>query len=162
MIREQFFVFTLSLGCGVIIGVLFDVFRAFRQKFSFSNISVAVQDVLFWIFASLITFLITRLANGGELRWYIFFAAFSGALLYNATISHAVIHILIFIMNFTGRAAQFLLKILLSPIVFLIRIFKKPFFLICMPLRKSARFFKVHLSRWGEKVKKVKKRLKLS
>lgn len=67
----SFWTFIRSLGIGFIIGILYDLFRAFRLCVSRGRISVALQDVLFFILTSMITFLFLLKTSYGVVRWYI-------------------------------------------------------------------------------------------
>lgn len=158
---SQFFVFAVSLGCGALIGVLFDFFRAFRKKVNSGVLWVSVQDLLFWVLASFFTFLVTYFVNGGELRWYIFFALFCGALIYNATLSHAVIWLILQLTNILSFIANTLLKFIIFPLVLIYKPLKKPFLLLSIPVKRFLKSFKISFKEWMNGIKKVKKRLKL-
>ena len=57
---------------GIVIGVLFDVFRILRRSFKTADWLTTLQDILFWILAGFITLFSIFKFNNGEIRSYIF------------------------------------------------------------------------------------------
>ena len=90
--QEQIFIFFFIIG--IIIGVLFDFFRAIRKNFVATDIATIIQDILFLILSgSLIICSIIKL-NNGEIRFFIFLGIFLGILMYSLTISKLCVIIL--------------------------------------------------------------------
>ena len=72
--QEQLFLLFSIIG--IIIGFLFDVFRAIRKAFKTSDIITFAQDLLFLICSgSLIVLGIIKL-NNGEIRFFLFLGIF--------------------------------------------------------------------------------------
>ena len=72
---------------GIVIGVLFDVFRILRRSFKTADWLTTLQDILFWILAGFITLFSIFKFNNGEIRSYIFIGIALGA---NVIIANAV------------------------------------------------------------------------
>lgn len=86
-ITVQSIEFLYSLALGVMLGVLYDIFRVVRSFSPKKQIIVAIFDILFWIIAliSLLAFVLT--VSGGAMRWYVLFGVFGGGFLYMASLS---------------------------------------------------------------------------
>ncbi len=70
--------FLLSLGFGLIIGILYDVLRIVRILLSFSKIATFVTDFLFSVLSAVMTFLFCLSVTNGEVRLYIILGEFIG------------------------------------------------------------------------------------
>ena len=70
--------FLLSLGFGLIIGILYDVLRVVRIFLSFSKIAAYVTDFLFSVLSAVMTFLFCLSVSNGEVRLYIILGEFIG------------------------------------------------------------------------------------
>ena len=60
----------LCLVCGVLLGFAFAVLEFLRLLFSLGKIAVAVTDVLFCLFAAVITFLLSLAVSAGHARFF--------------------------------------------------------------------------------------------
>ena len=74
-----FLIFTIN---GIIVGILFDIFRILRRSFKTSNIFTYIEDVLFWILTGLILLYSIFTFSNGEIRFYMFLGVFLGCILY--------------------------------------------------------------------------------
>lgn len=83
--QEQIFIFFFIIG--VIIGILFDIFRAFRKSFKTSDKITFIEDITFLLIAGLLLITSIIKLNNGEIRFYLFIAIFLGILIYSLTIS---------------------------------------------------------------------------
>ena len=73
---NQAYIFLIFILTGIIIGVIFDIFRAFRRSFKLKDFYTYVQDVLFWLLVGFIIMYVTFKFNYGELRIYMLFGSF--------------------------------------------------------------------------------------
>lgn len=90
--QEQVFVFFLIIG--VIIGILFDIFRVLRKNFKTPDMITFIQDISFFLLSGiLILYSIIKL-NNGEIRFFLFLGIFFGILIYSLTISKLCVIIL--------------------------------------------------------------------
>jgi spore cortex biosynthesis protein YabQ len=78
---------------GMIISIIFDFYRILKRNFGFSVYLTNLFDFLFFLVVPIS--ILGRLIqiNGGQLRWYIFFGALSGAVVYYVTISEYIINL---------------------------------------------------------------------
>lgn len=93
--------FTQDLGAffatiygGIFIGVLFDLYRAFKQNFNIIKIFSFFYDVLFWIIVTLLVFVTINVIESFDLRYYHFIALFIGFIIYYNTISKFILKVL--------------------------------------------------------------------
>lgn len=83
--QEQIFIFFFIIG--VVIGLLFDIFRVLRKSFKTPDFITLIEDISYLsIVGLLIIYSIIKL-NNGDIRFYIFIAIFLGILIYSLTIS---------------------------------------------------------------------------
>lgn len=72
---------------GLLIGVLFDIFRVSRKAFKIPNILVYIEDVLFWILTGAITLFTIFTFTDGQIRLYMILIMILGTFIYLITIS---------------------------------------------------------------------------
>ena len=86
----QSMVFGCSCILGVALGILYDVFRIIRVVINPKNITVFVQDVIYFLTSGVITFLFVLAFNFGELRFYILIWESAGWTLYHVTLGYII------------------------------------------------------------------------
>jgi len=91
---EQIFILIYSFAAGVVTGVLFDVYRVIRGFQNPNKIITYVEDILFWIFASIIIFLFLLKTNFAYLTFYCYLYIFLGLYVYIRILSKLNIKIL--------------------------------------------------------------------
>lgn len=138
---NQSYLFLIFMINGIVIGIFFDVFRILRKSFKTSNIVTYIEDILFWLLTGLLLIYSIFVFNNGEIRGYIFIAIILGVLLYMFSISQYFIKISVNIINFIKKIIVRLLKIILTPFLFILKWIKKilikPVYFICINLRKK-------------------------
>ena len=117
---------------GIVIGILFDIFRIWRRSFKTADFITYIEDICFWLLAGLILLFSIFTFNNGELRLYVFLGILFGTLIYLLTLSKYFI--LIFVKIIT-----FIKKILWYPISKIIQVSTKIF----SPIKAS--FVKIRL-----------------
>ncbi len=115
MIASQLYIFAISIICGAIVALIYDILRAKRKNFRTGAIMVHIEDFIFWIIASLILFVVAFNINDGDLRGFIFIGFITGIVLYMALLS-----------KFILKALSFLMKALKYPFSLSARIMSKP------------------------------------
>ena len=93
-----FLIFTIN---GILIGLLFDIFRILRKSFKTSDIITYTEDLIFWILTGLLLLYSIFTFSNGELRLYMFLGVFIGCILYMIIISQYFIKINVKIILFT-------------------------------------------------------------
>ncbi len=144
MAGNQTYLFIIFTIVGIIIGILFDIFRILRKSFKTKDIVTYIEDILFWILTGIIILFSMYRFSNGELRFFMIIGILMGTLIYMITFSKYIIKISVFIINLIK-------KIIVYPIKVVKRILKKiifrPIFIICINFKKNIINF----------VKKIKK-----
>ena len=134
---QLFLIFTIN---GIIIGILFDIFRVLRRSFRTSDGVTYLEDFMFWILTGII------------LLYSIFtfsIGVFIGALLYMLFFSKNFIKINVKITKFLSKLIYKLFSIIIVPFKFLRKIFIKPIKIVIINLKK-VNFKKIFKSRKKE------------
>ena len=95
---------------GVIIGILFDIFRILRKSFKTSDIITYIHDFLFCILTGVILLFSIFTFNNGELRGYIFIGIIFGIIIYLLLFSKYFIKILVSIISFIKKIIGYPIK----------------------------------------------------
>lgn len=156
--ENQAFLFIAFIINGILIGILFDVFRVLRRTFKTTDMITYIEDTIFWIIAGLLTLYFIFYFNNGEIRFYIFLGIFLGILIYMLLLSKYFIKINVSIINFLKNIIYKTVSIVLYPLKALFNILKKiffkPFSFVFINIRL---FFTKSLSNIVNKVKKLHK-----
>jgi len=118
MAQNQAYLFLVFSLTGVVIGILFDIFRIFRKTIKTHNILTYIEDILFWILTGLLVLYNIWYFNDGEIRIYMFLGIILGTLIYMSTLSKFVI--LIF-----STILELIIKILKIPLKTILLVFRK-------------------------------------
>ncbi len=129
-VADQTIIFLSCIACGITIGLVFDLFRIFRRIIRTNDFITLLQDIIYWLIASVIVFAFILNFNSGELRWYEFLGVFLGAGMYLLTISSIIIEASIFTLQFIFKIFSLIVKIICVPIMFIYGIIKKPIFVV--------------------------------
>ncbi len=122
---------------GILLFLMYDLLRILRNTFQHGKVVVGIQDICFWIVAGILIFRMMYLQNDGMIRWYSTVAMVLSMALYQKIFSPLIVgygtKLTLFIKNCVLR----LLKLLVSPIMFIIAKIKK---LFCFLLGKFQKF----------------------
>lgn len=151
---EQLTSFIIFTIVGVIISIIFDIFRILRKTFKTPDIVTYIEDIIFWIATGLIILFSIFLFNNGELRLYIFIGIIIGIVLYMLFISIYFIRFNVFIINLIKNIIAKILHIILKPIKYIFFLLKK---LLFKPISFVFINFRNILIKLNTKFKKVKK-----
>ncbi|CEN91096.1 spore cortex biosynthesis protein YabQ [Paraclostridium sordellii] len=79
---------------GIAIGILFDLYRAFKNNFNILKIFSLFYDVIFWLLVTGLVFITINVIESFDLRYYHFIALFIGFLIYYNTVSKLILRVL--------------------------------------------------------------------
>ena len=125
-ISYQFKVFLISLFIGLILGLFYDFIKIFRKFILHNNIIINIEDTIYWLFMSIIIFLISLYQNNGEIRIFFILGIFIGMILYITLISSLFIKLSTKIINIFIRLILFIFKAISMPFLILFNIIIKP------------------------------------
>ncbi len=125
-IEHQSTVFLYSILMGVILSLLYDIFRVLRKEIGHKNIAVMIEDILFWALCTSLMFVFVYNINSGQIRAFVFVGAAIGCILYYLTISRFLINFLCIIIDVLRKIITAIFKIILKPfIIIVVRPFHK-------------------------------------
>ena len=128
MVTNQAYLFLIFTINGIIIGLLFDIFRILRRSFKTSDVITYLQDILFWILTGFILLYSIFTFSNGEIRFYMFLGVFLGCLIYMLIFSKYFININVKIILVLKKVIGKILSIIIFPIKKIIKFIKKIFF----------------------------------
>ncbi|MCI8352650.1 MAG: spore cortex biosynthesis protein YabQ [Clostridia bacterium] len=126
--NNQAYLFMMFIVNGVLIGILFDVFRILRKTFKTKDVITYIEDISFWILTGLLTLYFVFYYNDGEIRFYIFLGIILGILIYILTISKYIIKFSVTIINFVKGIINKVIKFVVYPLKLIINFIKKILF----------------------------------
>lgn len=115
--ERQIILFVFSLLSGILIGILFDVYRIIRGFEDVGSIITIIQDVLFWTATALILFVFMMYTNYAYMSFNVFIYILAGLYLY----------IKLFSFRFRSTLKKFLLA--------LFKFVRVIFFIVSYPIR---------------------------
>lgn len=99
---------------GIVIGILFDIFRITRRTFNTPNILTYIEDILFWILSGMLLLYVIFTFTTGEIRLYMIIILIIGAIIYFISISKYIILINTKIIQFIKKALYLVFKPIIS------------------------------------------------
>lgn len=109
---SQLFSLLIFILTGIVIGILFDVFRIIRKSFKTPDFVTYIEDILFWILSGSILLFSIFAFNYGEIRIYIFIGLIFGLVIYLLTLSKYFIKINVIILNFIKKILYYPIQIM--------------------------------------------------
>ena len=119
-ICRQTYIFLMANFAGVLAGFIFDIFRVKRKLVKTSDIVVYIEDILYWLIISIVLFVLMYYSKESELRGYILLGLFIGIIMYMCILSK-------YVLMFLRGTVNVVYKIVLIPILILIRLIRIPF-----------------------------------
>ena len=117
---EQLFCLIAFTATGIVIGVLFDIFRILRRSFKTADWLTTLQDILFWILAGFVILFSIFKFNNGEIRSYIFVGISLGVLIYMLTLSKYIVRCSVIIIKFIKKIISYPVNLIIKITNFLI------------------------------------------
>lgn len=145
---NQAYIFLIFIITGLLIGILFDIFRILRKSFKTSDFITYVQDMLFWTLAGFLIIFSIYKFNSGEIRIFIFVGLLLGIIFYLLTISKYFITINVKIITFISKVFK---KVFICPIRFIFKVINK------IIIRPISRFFYKICQNSSKKIKNIVK-----
>lgn len=140
MAINQVYLFVLFILNGMIIGLLFDIFRILRKSFKTKDFIIYFEDILFWILAGISIIFFMYNFSDGNLRLFMLLGLIIGGIIYIISFSKIIINISMIIIN---NILKQIINVLILPIQLTINtIFKAIYFLkskIKLSSRKNKR-----------------------
>lgn len=164
MVTNQAYLFLIFIASGVLIGLLFDLFRILRKTFKTSDIITYIEDLLFWVLTGIIILYFIFVFNNGEIRLFMFLAIVIGTIIYMLLFSSYVIKVSVIIINFSKKTLAKIFSLLSLPFNYFYKILRKIFFkpisFITINIRKNSTNFYKNIIKIAKKNKKFENNVK--
>lgn len=142
--QNQVFIFVTFILNGILIGILFDLFRISRKSFKTPDFITYIEDICFGIISGLLLLYSIIKFNNGELRIYLFLGVIIGIIFYLLMFSKIFIKIMVAIILFIKKIIYFIIIIPMKFICnFLKKLLFKPIIFICINLKNKVRKMKL-------------------
>ena len=139
VLLEQAYLFLIYFISGMLIGILFDIFRILRRSFKTIDFITYIEDIFFWLLTGgFILFVLFNFSNG-EIRLYIIIGLVIGFISYILTISKFFIKINVKILTLIKNIISKIISILAYPIKQIFKLLQKiftPFTFFVINLKK--------------------------
>lgn len=147
---NQAYLFIIFIINGILIGIIFDIFRILRRSFKTPNIITYIEDALFWTFSALTVLYTLFVFNNGEIRGYIFIGLLLGVTFYMLFFSRTIVKISVKVIGFFKNILYSILKVIIYPFKIILEIIKK---ILIKPCKNVIKYS----SNIGNKIKKCHK-----
>lgn len=95
---------------GVFLAVCYDVIRIARRVVLHNVFWMSVEDIIFWMCAGIITFIVCFVEDAGNIRWFSLAGEILGAYMYCHTVSPFLVKWISFILKFPINVIKKALK----------------------------------------------------
>ena len=114
-IDQQIISFLVTVGLGLIMGAIFDLYYVLRCYIKPKKIFIHIGDLFIWLFMILLVFATLIYTNWGEVRFYVFLGIALGTLVYYLIFSKYLKVIYKFFLNVVLKMLHILIKIIILP-----------------------------------------------
>ncbi|WP_099190917.1 spore cortex biosynthesis protein YabQ [Tepidibacter mesophilus] len=91
---EEIYILFVTVYGGILMGIIYDFYRGIRCNINNNKIIRCIEDILFWVIITIISFLILHRANSYDLRYYNFTGFIVGVIIYFNTVSKYILKFL--------------------------------------------------------------------
>ena len=109
---NQLFCLLIFILTGLVIGILFDIFRILRKSFKTTDFITYLEDIIFWILTGCIMLFSIFIFNNGEIRSYVFIGIAIGIISYMLIISRFFVKISVSIIKFIKKILSYPIKLI--------------------------------------------------
>lgn len=88
------YMFLLSILLGLILSIIFDFFKIINFTFEFNNILIFIQDILYFGFSGVITFIFLLAFNNGKINFFIILGQIIGWTIWHLSLGNKITYFL--------------------------------------------------------------------
>jgi spore cortex biosynthesis protein YabQ len=110
MISWELHYLAVVVTLGAALAFFYDCFRILRRLVRHNTFWVALEDILFWMFASIATFIVCFMEDAGNVRWFAIAGEIAGALMYHVTISKFFVKYVSLVLFFPLKVLKKIIK----------------------------------------------------
>ena len=153
LINSQIGTFFIYFLAGVVICLLYDIFRAMRKTIKTSDFITYIEDTIFWLIVAIFLVYLIFVLDSGQIRFFMFLAICFGGIIYYFTLSKYFMNVSVKFLGLIKKILKKILTIFLIPIKIFLKINKKVKCIVCINLRN----LKKNMSKKPKKIKEKKK-----
>ena len=157
-LNSQIGIFLIYFIAGMLICLIYDVFRALRKTVKTSDFVTNLEDTIFWIFVAIFLIYLIFILNNGKIRFFMFIAICLGGISYYFTLSKYFINISVHILGIVKIMVKKIISILVIPLKLFLKINKKVKCIVCINLKNISK--NIHKNS-KKKIQNSKKKSKL-
>ncbi len=124
-IKSQLTSFFCALVVGILLSVFFDFFRTLRKCIIHKKITVFIEDIIFFIIATFITFMLLMARCNGEVRAYVLISIIAGFFVYRITLSKLLFPVAAWLLNYFLKFINKIASIIAKSVLWGIKKVKK-------------------------------------
>lgn len=162
-VGEQAYLFLISIAVGAFCGFVYDNFRVVRKLIKHKKFNVYVEDGLFWIIVTSVTYYIFLHKNNGEVRMYMILGIGLGFVVYILTVSKIFVKVYSEALKIIAVSLYKTIRLVLYPIRCVVRASKKPIkkanSVNKKVLRKTKRYVKINSIKVKKQIKVIAKKI---
>lgn len=141
-LASQFSSFLITVCIGLILGIIFDLYRIFRGFIRPKWYVTQIGDLIFWTLSTVIAFIILLYGNFGEVRTYVFIGFSLGLLFYFKLLSKKIQRLILKIIEIVVKTSLALFKLIMIPVRLIKRLILIPIGIISFVFIKINQFSK--------------------
>jgi len=147
-LEVQFFL--TSVLYGIMLLVVYDSIRIIRRIVPHKAFFVAVEDILFWVVASIAIFIMIYERNNGTIRGFAILGMLLGMIIYNQLLSSFIVKGITFVIKQMLKGIKKVIHVVMAPIRF---VWKK----VRKLVKKSSESIGKVNTKFSKKIKKIGK-----
>ncbi len=125
-VKNQVYVFILCMVIGILAGLVYDLFKIVRKSIKHKNLFIQIEDLIYWILITFISFLILLYKNNGEVRMYGVIGLFIGYGINEYFLSSYTVSIGLKVVNYIVIVVKQFIKLIMFPIKVILKLLEKP------------------------------------
>jgi len=114
-VNQEAYILLATIYGGILIGFIYDLYKAVREIFHPKKFATNLQDIIFWTIISVVAFYILIFSNQGDLRFYNFLGFMLGVLVYQYLLSKWIVKTLTLVFNAIKRFIWDVIQLILYP-----------------------------------------------
>lgn len=118
---EDIMSFGITIVIGMLMGILFDLYRAFRRVTKPKKFLSFIEDLLFWVIIISIFFALLVTTTDGIPRGFVYLGCLTGLGFYMFLLSKLLLPFFVFIFKLIIKSINEIIRIIIYPIRLLIK-----------------------------------------
>ncbi len=105
-----------ALVMGMLLCVLYEIFKAVRLSFPIGSVAIFVLDILFWVISAVVTFCLLLVRCRGYVRWFVLASETVGFVIWRILLGERMLKVAVAILKAIKSVISFVSKRIIMPI----------------------------------------------